>query len=126
MVGSMNGYFELVQDLNRYMYRGDSFWALLKRYSDDDEAVKDLAPSLVECMDDVSPSGSTLNRGRLPRGLMCYLFMIHLIYYEPGNEKGEIDFTWPGFILPDATPEQLRGAKKAWQEVVSQRRYTIL
>jgi hypothetical protein len=124
----MNGSFELVQNLGlpRYIYRGDSFWELLKRYSDDDEAVRDLAPSLVDCMDDISSSESTLGGVRLPRGLICYWFMIHLIYYEHGNEKGDIDFNWPGFILPDATPEQLRSAKRAWEKVVRERSYSIL
>jgi len=127
-LGRMNGSFELAQNQGppQYMYRSDSFRELLKRYSDDDEAVKDILPSLVECMDDVSPSGSTLSGARIPRGMMCYWFMIHLIYYEHGNEKGDIDFTWPGHILPDATLEQLRSAKRAWQKVVRERSYSIL
>jgi hypothetical protein len=125
-LGAMAGAFEYSTEDGRFVYRGADFWHELERYHDDDAAIRQLVPLLVECMGNNCPSASTLRDAAVLRGMMCYWFLIHLVYPEPEGASGSIDLNWPGFILPDASREQLQRAKAAWLKVVAEGRYTPL
>lgn len=81
--------------------------------------------SLVNCLDDTSPSASRLNGQPVPVGVMCYEALTQLAYHEPADADGDVAASWDGWIAPDATPEQLRRAKAAWQTVLAQKTYIL-
>jgi hypothetical protein len=125
-LGAMAGAFEYSTEDRRYAYRGIAFWQALERLHEDEGAIRQLVPLLVECMDNTSPSASTLSGAAVPHGMMCYWFLIHLVYHEPEGGSGSVDLNWPGFILPNAGYEQIQRAKATWLRVITEGRYSLL
>ena len=87
-----------------------------------DQIVRDL----VDCLDDTTPSATTLKGGLVPVGVVCYEALTQIVYYEPTEPSGDIAKRWPGHIEPTATPIQLQEAKRAWTEVLRKKAYRHL
>jgi hypothetical protein len=81
--------------------------------------------SLVDCLDDTTPSASRLNGQPVPLGVVCFEALSRLAYHEPTDVDGDIAPSWDGWISPDATPAQLRRAKAAWQIVLAEKTYIL-
>ncbi len=81
---------------------------------------------LVECLDDQTPSATTLKGQQVPTGVLCREALGQIIYYEATGPNGDIAAKWPGNIAPTATGADLQAAKRAWQEVVAKKLYRRL
>jgi hypothetical protein len=77
---------------------------------------------LVECLDAGSSTHVRVGDRQALLGVMCYTALRRVAYVEnpPGGKP------WAGVVSPDATIEQLRRAKLAWQEVVKKKLYRLL
>jgi len=80
---------------------------------------------LANCIDDSTPSRSTLNGKHLSLGVICYQALSQTAYYEPTDSTGDIKEFWPGHILPTANAQEMRAAKRAWLDVVSAKSYIL-
>ncbi len=80
---------------------------------------------LVNCIDDSSPSNSTLNGKHVSLGLVCYQALSQTAYYEPTGNIGDIKKTWPGHILPTASAHEFQEAKRAWLNVINTKSYIL-
>jgi len=90
--------------------------------SADDQIVRDL----VDCLDDATPSATTLKGDRVPVGVVCYEALSQIVYYEPTEPNGDIARWWPGHVEPTATLSQLQEAKRAWADVLKKKAYRRL
>jgi hypothetical protein len=78
---------------------------------------------LVDCIDADSPAQVTVRGRRVVLGVLCYAALSRVAYVErPPDERRP----WPGTLGSDATMDQLRRAKRAWQAVVKRRLYHLL
>ena len=77
------------------------------------------AMNLVECLDDDRPSKSRLDGMPITVGAMCYEVLSNLVYYEPTTA------TWPGYISPKASLQEMRDAKAAWTQVVKAKAFNF-
>ena len=68
---------------------------------------------LIECLDDPSASASVLDNKPVALGIVCYQGLSQLASYEPTDASGDIAASWPGFVSPKASPEDMRSAKAA-------------
>lgn len=108
--------------------------AKLYRYSDKlklDEIVtlenrQQVLPVLVACIDDESPTQTRLNGKPVMLGILCYQALTQIVYYEPTEPGGDISKSWPGHISPIATVNELRAAKRAWQQVLENKAFIFL
>ena len=76
---------------------------------------------LVDNLDNLNPSKVT-NKGKVvPLGVACYEVLRTIVCYE-----GDIDEKFPHVILPNATADQLRSAKREWQKIVKKKWYIFL
>lgn len=104
------------------------------RYSDKvrlDEIVtsenrQQVLPVLVACIDDESPTQTRLNGKPVMLGILCYQALTQIAYYEPTEPGGDISKSWPGHISPIATVNDLRAAKRAWQQVLENKAFIFL
>ncbi|HEX7041204.1 MAG TPA: hypothetical protein VF202_13890 [Trueperaceae bacterium] len=119
-LGQLPGSFERTGRSGAYAFTGDRnvIHAIVLF---EDAAV----PRLVDCLDNTEPAAATLNGEPVPVGVMCYEALRFTASYEATDEQGDLDPTWPGYIGPDATAEDLRAAKGAWEEVVRRKAYVI-
>ena len=116
--------------------RGSYAWnAELKRHVfSDPSAVEKVVESatdsvirdLVDCLDDVNPSQTTLNGKPVPVGVMCHQALSQIVYYEPVARSGDVAAKWPGHIEPTATAEALAAARRAWADVIAKKAYKKL
>ncbi|MBI5750626.1 MAG: hypothetical protein HZA59_00590 [Hydrogenophilales bacterium] len=83
-------------------------------------------PILVACIDDESPTQTRLNGRPVMLGILCYQALTQIAYYEPTEPGGDISKSWPGHISPIATVNELRAAKKAWQQVLENKLFIFL
>jgi hypothetical protein len=81
---------------------------------------------LVNSLDNLSLSNSTLQGKRLVAGIIYYEALSQTVYYEPTTQEGDIAMKWPGNILPTAKPEELKEAKRAWKKVLESKSYLLL
>jgi hypothetical protein len=81
---------------------------------------------LVNCLDDLTLTNSTLQGKKLVIGVICYEALSQTVYYEPTTQEGDIAKKWPGYILPTATPDELKEAKRAWKKVLDSKSYILL
>jgi hypothetical protein len=81
---------------------------------------------LVECLDDTAPARTVLEGRPVPVGVLCHEALGQIVYYEPTDPNGDVARSWPGHIEPSATPAELQGAKRAWQDVVGRKAYRRL
>lgn len=83
-----------------------------------------LLPQLVSCMDNATPTQSTLNHEAVPLGVLCYQAITLLVYHEEVNEGGDL-LDWPGYIHLPASPADLKAAQEAWRKVISEKNYVV-
>lgn len=81
---------------------------------------------LVECLDNPSPSRSTLEGKPVALGIICYEALTQMVYYEPTAPNGDVAADWAGFLSPQASPEQMRAAKQAWIKVLESKAFIYL
>jgi hypothetical protein len=78
---------------------------------------------LIDCADDPRPSATRLYGERpVPVGALCLGYLDWLTYREMGERE---DGPWAGEPNPHATPEQLKAARAAWEEVYRTRAYRL-
>lgn len=80
---------------------------------------------LVDCLDDTSPSHSSIDGTVVAVGIVCYEALTQTVYHEPTAANGDIAGDWPGNITPKASPQQMRDAKDAWTKVVETKTFTF-
>lgn len=90
-----------------------------------EESTEKTLPLLVQCMDNPSPSNSTLAGQPVSVGILCYEALTLLVYHEPVDAEGDIALNWPGYLTLPASTENISDAKKAWQKVVQDRTYIL-
>lgn len=88
--------------------------------------LEDAVPELVACLDDLTPSRSSLDGKAVATGVICYEALSQSVYYEPLTATGDPDPSWPGVLTPTATPEKLGAAKQAWAKVLAAKSFRIL
>jgi hypothetical protein len=81
---------------------------------------------LVECLSDTTLARATWQGRRLSLGMMCYVALQGIAYYEPVDERGEIRDDWDGWVSLGASAVELRRAQAAWREVGRGGRYLLL
>ena len=81
---------------------------------------------LVDCLDDLSPTKARLDEKSVVLGVVCYEALTQLAYYEATTPEGDIAGEWEGNISPNATSEELRAAKRAWHNVLREKKYIFL
>jgi hypothetical protein len=120
-LAQLTGTYEWNDELRRYVFSNAAGIEALVR-----EAADATVRELVECLDDEAASKVTLQGRAVPVGVVCYQALTQLVYYEPTGPSGDIAAEWPGHVEPDATAEDLRAAKEAWQQVVEKKAYIRL
>jgi hypothetical protein len=120
--------YALAEVKGTYVWRGD-----LKRYHYSEkprlEKLISAQPrehavsALVECLDNTSPSRSSLDGKPIALRIVCYEALTQLVYYEPTTLDGDVAANWPGNISPSASPIEMRSAKQAWKEVLEKKAY---
>lgn len=87
-----------------------------------------ILPVLVACIDDEFPTETQLNGKSVILGILCYQALTQTVYHEPtsGRLDGDIATNWPGYTSPIATIDELRSAKKAWQQVLNSKTFIFL
>lgn len=73
--------------------------------------------TLAGCIDDPRPAAARLDGKAATLGAVCYQALRLFAYVEAEN--------WPGHIGPLAGPAARRGAKRAWQDALAERRYVL-
>ena len=73
---------------------------------------------LVRCIGDTTPTLTKLNKRAVPLGVVCFEVLNRMIYHEESTATGDMDPAWAGDITPEATPDELRRAQRAWEKVV--------
>ncbi len=121
-IAAVRGTYTWRSDINRYLYSDKSRLEEILLAGNRDEVVS----LLVECLDDISPSQSTLDGNPVAVGIICHEALTQLIYYEPTAPNGDIAADWPGYILPQASPEQMREAQQAWKKAVEDKSFKYL
>lgn len=83
---------------------------------------------LVSCMDNETPTQTRLNGKPVMLGILCNRALLGFVAYRfPVDSSGDIlEGHWPGYIEPDATLEELRAAKKAWQQALEEKNYLFM
>ena len=81
---------------------------------------------LVNCLGREDLARVTLDGHTVPIGIVCYLALQRFVYHEETAPDGGLTPDWVGNLEPDATPEQLRAAQRAWRTVVRERTYNFL
>jgi hypothetical protein len=89
------------------------------------EAREAAVAALVDCLDDTTPSESSLDGRHVAVGIVCYEALTQLVYHEPTLPIGDVAATWPGAITPRASTEAMQAAKEAWRGVVATRAYVF-
>ncbi len=117
----LGGVYEWNDDVRGYVFSDKLAIAEIVREGSD--ATID---HLVECLDDLAPSATTLKGQPVPTGVLCREALGQIIYYEATAPNGDIAAKWPGNIEPTATGADLQAAKRAWREVVAKKLYRRL
>jgi hypothetical protein len=119
---AINGEYQWNDELKRFIYSEKSLIEKILATREPELAVS----ALVNCLDDLALTSSTLGGKRLVTGVVCYEALSQTIYYEPTSQEGDIERKWPGHILPTATPDEIKEAKLAWKEVLDSKSYMFL
>lgn len=114
-----SGHFELSPQGN-WVFRGDH--DVLTAFIPFADSAVD---SLVACLDDTTRARATAGGQRVAFGVMCYAALGRVASFEWGKEDEDSAGRWPGVIHPDDSPPDLLAAKRAWQDVLSARRYRL-
>jgi len=121
-LADVRGTFQWREDLGRYRYSEKPRLEQIVGSRPREATVS----RLVDCLDDTSPSQSTLNGKPVATGIICHEALTQMVYHEPTGADGDVANTWPGNISPTATAADLRAAKQAWKKVVESRTFTYL
>jgi hypothetical protein len=110
------------KQLARYVFSAkDTLESLLKTQSPE----RDLH-MLVNCLQEVAPSNTTLDDNPIALGVICYEALTQVAYYEPTEPNGDVATDWPGTITPKASAAELAAAHKAWKKVLAKHAYILL
>ncbi len=82
--------------------------------------------TLTGCLDNALLSKSFLNESNVVLGVICYEALSQTIYHEPILPNGDIAEKWDGYILPNASLNELKAAKRAWSKVIDEKKYSFL
>lgn len=78
--------------------------------------------ALVDCLGNDQLARATVEGRRVPMGVMCYTTLQRTAYpLEPEDGDG----SWPGFVEPTASVEELKKAQEAWRAVVADKAYRL-
>lgn len=119
---AINGEYQWNDELKRFIYSEKSLIEKILANREPELAVS----ALVNCLDDLTLTNSTLGGKRLVTGVVCYEALSQTAYYEPTSQEGDIEKKWPGHILPTANPDELKEAKLAWKKVLDSKSYIFL
>lgn len=93
-----------------------------KHYKDNARTLDDL----VACMSNRSPSNVFLKSKPVHLGIVCYVALTMLIYFEADTESSSGKRAWKGYVSPEAGTTEILEAQKAWAQVVRKHEYTNL
>lgn len=79
---------------------------------------------LVQCLDQAEPARATYQGSPVAVGYMCYVALTR-ISYSTYHEDVDDPASWPGYLEPNATAEDLRAAQAAWEEVLEAGAYRL-
>lgn len=113
---NLPGTFSLEGAVWRFQGRQDVFVMIAGR---GDSAVE----RLVECIDRSDSTLARVEGQSVLLGAMCLYALRHVAYATEYEDAP--DTVWAGEVGPMASPEQLAAAKRAWLEVIRQRRYRL-
>ena len=117
----MKGEYIWNNELKRYIYSEKKLIEKILSTREPELAVN----LLVNCIDNITLTNSTLRGKRLAMGVICYEALSQTAYYEHTTQEGDIAKKWSGHILPTATPDELKEAKRAWKKVVDSKSYIL-
>ena len=117
----LGGVYEWNDDVRGYVFSDKLAIAEIVREGSDATIEQ-----LVECLDDLTPSATTLQGQQVLTGVLCREALGQIIYYEATAPNGDIAAKWPGNIEPTARDADLHAAKRAWREVVAKKLYRRL
>lgn len=118
----MKGEYLWNDELKRYIYSEKNFIEKILSTREPEVAVN----ILVNGLDDLTLTNSTLRGKRLVMGVICHEALSQTVYYEPTTQEGDLAKKWSGHILPTAAPDELKEAKRAWKKVVDSKSYILL
>ncbi len=118
----MKGEYLWNDELKRYIYSEKNLIEKILSIREPELVVN----VLVNCLDDLTLTNSTLRGKRLVMGVICQEALSQTAYYEPTTKEGDIAKKWSGHILLTATPDELKEAKRAWTKVVDSKSYLLL
>lgn len=81
--------------------------------------------TLIGCLDNFELSNSVIQEKRVVLGIICHEAISQTAYYEHTTQDGDVAKNWSGHVLPTATPDELRKAKRAWETVVASKTYIL-
>jgi len=121
-LSALTGTYSWRDDLKRYHYSAKpELEALLAARNREDTVA-----ALVECLDNTTQSGSTLDGTPVALGIVCYEALTQLVYHEPTGRDGDVASDWPGRLSPRPSPAEMRAAKEAWKKVIATKSYSFL
>jgi hypothetical protein len=120
-LAKVGGAYEWNEELKRFVFSDKPAIDKLVEPATD-ATIRDL----VQCLDDKTPSATTLKDEHVAVGVLCHEALGLIVYYEAAAPNGAPDANWPGYVEPTATAEELAAAKRAWSEVVERRAYKRL
>lgn len=119
---AINGEYKWNDELKRFTYSEKNLIEKILSTREPELAVN----ALVDCLDDLTLTNSTLRGEKLATGIICYEALSQMAYYEPTTKEGDIEKNWPGHVVPTATPGELKEAKLAWKAVLDSKSYIFL
>jgi hypothetical protein len=120
-LSEIKGKYTWDKELNRYIYSDKQRIEAILSTRDTELALK----TLVGCLDNFELSNSVIQDKRVVLGIICYEAISQTAYYESTAQDGDVAKNWSGHILPTATPDELREAKKAWENVIASKTYIL-
>ncbi|GHU39982.1 hypothetical protein AGMMS50289_00790 [Betaproteobacteria bacterium] len=127
----IEGRFDWQPDRNAYVYSRRVALGREVRFTlpfekmEDERLPAEMLAELVDCLDDTSPSSSTLNDQPVPLGWVCHAALTAFINHEEVDAEGDIAPGWAGYPALPASPQTMSAAKTAWQKVITNKQYTF-
>jgi hypothetical protein len=118
-LSEIKGQYVWDNELKRYVYSEKQRIEEISSNRETEFALK----VLVGCIDKLELSNSVIQEKKVVVGIICYEAIAQTVYYEPTTQDGDVAMNWPGNISPNATPEELRAAKRAWERVIATKSY---
>ncbi len=118
-LAEINGSYHWNSQLKRYVFSEKLAIEKILSPKDSEFVIR----ALVDCLDNLTSSNSTIRNETVVLGFICYEALSQTAYHESTTETGDIAESWPGHILPAATPSELIKAKHAWKNVIESKTY---